>query len=188
MPQDAFIESARTPPPILSRPSREPARRHRLTAQGTAIKPRHPHAFATAQRHPGNPARPSTRCDRRFLCGRVLADRSFCIRGFARNRTATRPVQRQRYLLGDAGHVVANILSLSVGAVKIFGVMGDDPFDPRVRRLLKDHGGEVTALLLQAADRNTPDFIKPITAKYEEKENRISAASTRLRRKPPARF
>jgi len=52
----------------------------------------------------------------------------------------TQPVREQRYSLGGAGNVVANLAALGVGAVSVFGAVGDDPFGHRMLRLLEGCG------------------------------------------------
>ena len=80
----------------------------------------------------------------------------------------TRPVRRQRCSMGGAGTVVNNLVSLGVGQVAAFGVLGDDPFGYETRRLMDAGGVERSGVLTQAIDWDTPAFIKPLRADREE--------------------
>ena len=60
---------------------------------------------------------------------------------------ATQPVRGQRYALGGAGNVVANLIDLGVGHVSVFGVVGDDPFGSRMSSLLTQRGVDCDGLL-----------------------------------------
>ncbi len=51
----------------------------------------------------------------------------------------THPVREQRYSLGGAGNVVANLVDMGVGQVYTFGVRGQDPFGEELYRLLLDN-------------------------------------------------
>ncbi len=50
----------------------------------------------------------------------------------------THPVREQRYSLGGAGNVVANLVDMGVREVYAFGVRGQDPFGEELYRLLQD--------------------------------------------------
>ncbi|NOY79541.1 MAG: HAD family hydrolase [Kiritimatiellaeota bacterium] len=54
----------------------------------------------------------------------------------------TQPVREQHYSLGGAGNVVANLAALRVGAISVFGAVGDDPFGHRLLRLLEACGAD----------------------------------------------
>lgn len=50
-----------------------------------------------------------------------------------------RRVRRQRYSLGGAGNVVANLAALNVGHVQAIGISGTDPFGVVMHRMLSDY-------------------------------------------------
>ncbi|MCE9612649.1 MAG: carbohydrate kinase [Lentisphaerae bacterium] len=74
----------------------------------------------------------------------------------------TQPVRRQRYSPGGAGTVAANLAAMGVGRVHAFGVLGDDPFGDAMRRLLVEQRVDVTGLLTQTDEWDTPVYAKPI--------------------------
>jgi rfaE bifunctional protein kinase chain/domain len=84
---------------------------------------------------------------------------------------ATRAVRSQRYSLGGASNVAANLAALGVGEVRAFAVLGDDPFGPELRRLLDAIGVDVRGVLVQASGWNTPVYVKPVEGDTEQ--NRI---------------
>jgi rfaE bifunctional protein kinase chain/domain len=80
------------------------------------------------------------------------------------------PVQRvrsQRYSLGGAGNVVANLIDLGVGHVRAIGVVGTDPFGAELMRLLQGRGADVEAGMITDAAWQTLVYAKPITAEAE---------------------
>lgn len=80
----------------------------------------------------------------------------------------TRPVRQQCCAPGGAGNVVNNLLAIGVGRVAAFGVFGDDPFGRELLRLLQAAGVDLSGVLTQAQDWNTPVYIKPIRDGREE--------------------
>jgi rfaE bifunctional protein kinase chain/domain len=83
----------------------------------------------------------------------------------------TRPVRKQRYSLGGAGNVVDNLLAMGVGAVRVFGVIGSDPFGEEMRRILSEKKAALSGMLTQRNEWDTLVYLKPISADSEE--NRI---------------
>lgn len=73
----------------------------------------------------------------------------------------TRPVQTQRYSLGGAGNVVANLVALGCRNVSALGVVGDDPWGREQRRLLQELGVEASGMLIQKQDWDTLAYLKP---------------------------
>lgn len=75
----------------------------------------------------------------------------------------TRPVRQQRYSLGGAGNVVANLCDLGVGAVHAVGVVGDDPFGARLLALLRGRGVDVggMATIADGDEWQTLTYCKP---------------------------
>jgi rfaE bifunctional protein kinase chain/domain len=80
------------------------------------------------------------------------------------------PVQRvrqQRYSLGGAGNVVANLIDLGVGQVRAIGIVGTDPFGAELMRLLRARGAVVDAGMISDEAWQTLVYAKPITAEAE---------------------
>lgn len=61
----------------------------------------------------------------------------------------TKPVFEQRFSLGGAGNVAANLKSIGVGAIEVFGVVGDDPYGREMRRIIEALGINHTYLRVQ---------------------------------------
>ena len=83
----------------------------------------------------------------------------------------TRAVREQRYSLGGAGNVAANLRALGAGTVRVFGVVGDDPFGWQMLRLLEQAGADTRCLLVQREGWQTPTYTKPYEG--EEEDRRI---------------
>jgi len=83
----------------------------------------------------------------------------------------TRAVREQRFSLGGAGNVAANLAALGVGRVAAFGVVGDDPYGREMERRLGAIAVDVGGLLVQDGDWDTPAYIKPVEGGTER--NRI---------------
>ena len=80
------------------------------------------------------------------------------------------PVQRvrkQRYSLGGAGNVVANLIDLGVGHVRAIGVVGTDPFAAELMRLLRERGADIDTGMIADEAWQTLVYAKPITAESE---------------------
>ena len=73
----------------------------------------------------------------------------------------TRPIRAQRYSLGGAANVAANMASLGCRAVHALGVVGRDPWAAEMIRQLGKRGVETSGLIVQERDWNTPVFVKP---------------------------
>lgn len=70
-------------------------------------------------------------------------------------------VKAQRYSLGGAGNVVANLTALGVGRVRAFGVIGDDLFGRELVAQLGAIGVETGGLVVQAEGWESTVFAKP---------------------------
>jgi len=81
---------------------------------------------------------------------------------------ATQPVAEQRYSLGGAGNVAANLTAMGVGSVRCFGVTGDDPFGWQMRRIMAQSGIEERELLVQEGNWDTHVFTKVIIGEQEQ--------------------
>ena len=81
----------------------------------------------------------------------------------------THPVARQRYALGGAGNVVANLHALGTGTIAAYGVVGADPFGERMLALLRERAVRCEAML-QCADEaawQTLAYCKPFVGDQE---------------------
>ncbi len=83
----------------------------------------------------------------------------------------TKAVLAQRYSLGGAGNVAANLRALGVRQVAVFGVLGDDPFGWQMLRLFEQEAVDVRGLLVQREGWQTPTYTKPYEG--EQEGNRI---------------
>jgi rfaE bifunctional protein kinase chain/domain len=103
-----------------------------------------------------------------------------------------RRVRNQRYSLGGAGNVVANLLALGVGRVQAIGVVGADPFGGELLRLLREHGADVNGGVIVDERWQTMAYTKPYCDDVEEsridfgafnalREETINALITALR-------
>lgn len=81
-----------------------------------------------------------------------------------------RRVREQRYSLGGAGNVVANLVSLGVEVVHAVGVAGFDVFGPRMVDLLQRCGAQIDGFLLSEGWQ-TMVYAKPCIGRSES--NRI---------------
>jgi rfaE bifunctional protein kinase chain/domain len=79
-----------------------------------------------------------------------------------------RHVRTQRYSLGGAGNVVANLLDLGVGSVLAIGVVGGDPFGAELLRLLRDRGVDVDRGMIVDEQWQTMAYAKPHFGSEEE--------------------
>ena len=82
-----------------------------------------------------------------------------------------RRVREQRYSLGGAANVVANLAALGVAQVRAVGVVGDDLFGRRMLDLLAGLKADCAAMLQTQADWQTMVFSKPCIG--EREHNRI---------------
>jgi len=80
----------------------------------------------------------------------------------------TRAVRRQRYSPGGAGNVVMNLLDLGVGKVRVFGVVGPDPFAYQMRHLLNDPRVDLDGLTTQTSEWQTHVYSKPYVEGKEQ--------------------
>jgi rfaE bifunctional protein kinase chain/domain len=83
----------------------------------------------------------------------------------------TRPVIRQKYSLGGAGNVTNNLSAMGVKDIRAFGVVGQDPFGPKMISLMKEAGINTDNILVQEEAWATHVYIKPYIE--EDEQNRI---------------
>lgn len=92
----------------------------------------------------------------------------------------TRAVREQRYSLGGAGNVVANLASLGIRSVYGFSVINDDLFGREMLALLKDRNVDTFGMVVQNGSWDTPVYAKPYLGEAEQERmdfgrwNRIS--------------
>ena len=82
----------------------------------------------------------------------------------------TNPVVAQRYSPGAAGTVTNNLNALGVGKIYTLGVIGEDGFGQTLLNCLREKGC-VTDFMIQAPERVTPTYLKPMHRGYEGVEN-----------------
>ena len=80
-------------------------------------------------------------------------------------------VRRQRYGLGGAGNVVANLVGLGVAAVRCVGLIGGDLFGREMLRMLQAIGAETAGMLTGREGWQTMVYAKPHVGNAEH--NRI---------------
>lgn len=73
----------------------------------------------------------------------------------------TRPVRRQRYTLGGAGNVTANLAAMRIKDIRAFGVTGADPFGAEMIRIMKKTGINTGNMLIQKEEWYTHTYAKP---------------------------
>ncbi len=82
-----------------------------------------------------------------------------------------RRVREQRYSLGGAANVVANLAALGVETIKAAGLIGDDLYGGQMQRMLHDLGVDTSGLLTSQRDWQTMAFGKPCIG--DEEQNRV---------------
>jgi rfaE bifunctional protein kinase chain/domain len=83
----------------------------------------------------------------------------------------TRPVKHQRYSLGGAGNVAHNLTAMGVQDVRVFGIIGPDPFGNEMVKLMQRKGINPENLLIQQQNWSTHVYAKPYVRDVEQ--NRI---------------
>ena len=78
-----------------------------------------------------------------------------------------RHVTEQRYSLGGAGNVVANLLALGVARVHAIGLVGQDLFGAQMIQMLDRLGAERTAVRADQNDWQTMVYAKPYLGEQE---------------------
>lgn len=80
-------------------------------------------------------------------------------------------VRRQRYSLGGAGNLTANLAALGVGEIHVVGLIGPDMFGRRMLELLTDCGAHCEGMLQSQDDWQTLAYSKPCIG--DDEQNRI---------------
>lgn len=83
----------------------------------------------------------------------------------------TRPVRKQKYTLGGAGNVTANLTAMGVKDVRAFGVIGVDPFGEEMVSIMAEAGINTKNIIVQQSDWDTHIFAKPYI--HDRELNRI---------------
>jgi len=73
----------------------------------------------------------------------------------------THPVSKQRYSLGGAGNVTANLAALGAGEVHAFGVIGDDLWGGEMKKIMAASGIRSDNLIVQQHGWMTHTYAKP---------------------------
>lgn len=81
---------------------------------------------------------------------------------------STVPIREQRYSLGGAGNIVANLTALGVGKVYALGVLGDDLFGKELLKHLSALHADVSGMVTQTQDWATPVYGKIYAGDEEE--------------------
>jgi rfaE bifunctional protein kinase chain/domain len=79
----------------------------------------------------------------------------------------TRPVSGQKYSLGGAGNVANNLAAMEVKDIKVFGVIGNDPFGNEMISVMRKAGINSENLLVQSENWSTHVYIKPYISDKE---------------------
>ena len=80
----------------------------------------------------------------------------------------TKPVFEQRFSLGGAGNVAANLAALDVGSLEVYGVVGDDPYGREMHRILETVGADHSGLCIQTEGWQTCAYTKIYHGAQEE--------------------
>jgi len=81
---------------------------------------------------------------------------------------AVRRVKAQRYSLGGAGNIVANLIALGVQEVRAIGIVGPDFFGGELLRLLRDIGVDVHSMFVASEPWDTMVYGKPYRGASED--------------------
>jgi len=124
-------------------------------------------------------------CLKAILGARVAVFGDFCLDAYwlidpdaselsVETNLPVRRVRQQRYSLGGAGNIAANLTALGTGRVRAVGLVGDDLFGKRLLELLKAIGVDCRGMLsdqVDHADWQTLVYSKPCIGDVEQ--NRI---------------
>jgi len=81
----------------------------------------------------------------------------------------TQPVREEHHYLGGGGNVIGNLVSLGVGSVEAFGVVGRDLRGEEIRDRLEGFGVETSGLIFQDSDWDTSAYTKLYENGVEDK-------------------
>lgn len=77
-------------------------------------------------------------------------------------------VTAQRYSLGGAGNVAANLAAMRVGSIRCFAVLGDDVFGREMLNLLERLPANCDGIVIQKESWDTPVYAKPYLGDEEQ--------------------
>jgi rfaE bifunctional protein kinase chain/domain len=80
-----------------------------------------------------------------------------------------RPVVRESYGPGAGANVAQNLKALGVGQVRVYSLIGQDPWGIQLRAELVRRGIE-TGTLLESASRRTTAYVKPLLLGYNSQQ------------------
>jgi len=80
----------------------------------------------------------------------------------------TMPVSQQKYSLGGAGNVANNLADMDLKEIRVFGVIGNDPFGVEMVKIMKKAGINTDNLLAQTLNWSTHVYIKPYVEDREK--------------------
>lgn len=80
-----------------------------------------------------------------------------------------RPVTKETYTCGAGANVAANLVSLGVGCVTVFTVLGNDWRGVLLKQLMRKHNIDCTQMIIDN-HRFTTAYIKPILMGYESQQ------------------
>jgi bifunctional ADP-heptose synthase (sugar kinase/adenylyltransferase)/phosphoglycolate phosphatase-like HAD superfamily hydrolase len=80
----------------------------------------------------------------------------------------TQSVVEQRFSLGGAGNVAANLSSMGVKEVQAFGIIGEDMYGDRMIAMLEEQGISTSSLLTQRENWHTHVFTKILVEDEEQ--------------------
>lgn len=80
----------------------------------------------------------------------------------------TRTIETQKYSLGGAGNIAANLHDMGAKNLSVFGVIGDDPFGYEMKSIMQSYGIDYKGLVTQKENWSTHAYIKPINNGKEE--------------------
>jgi rfaE bifunctional protein kinase chain/domain len=86
-------------------------------------------------------------------------------------------VQTQRFSLGGAGSVVANLSELGVGTIRAVGAVGDDPFGKKLMELLQCRRVHLDGIVVDGS-LQTMVYAKPLRGDKEESRIDFGAFNT----------
>lgn len=89
-----------------------------------------------------------------------------------------RRVRAQRYSLGGAGNVVANLCDLGVKSVRAIGVIGTDLFGAEMLRLMEARGVQTQGTMVADSEWQTMVYSKPCAGPVEESRIDFGAFNT----------
>lgn len=92
----------------------------------------------------------------------------------------TRAAREQRYSLGGAGNVVANLAALGIRSLYGFSIIHDDLFGREMLAQLRTRNVDTSGMILQSREWDTPVYAKPYLGEEEQERldfgrwNRVS--------------